>query len=385
MKKLFFCLISLWLGGQAFAQNYSFNHGPYLQELTENGVTFVFTTSAKGFSWVELRASDGTISRHYALKDGLRDAYTTFNTIRVENLDPATRYDYRLGSKEIVGFEPYKVTFGDSIVSRWYGFSTVDPRTEKYSFIALSDMHQQPEKLGRLLDLADIGSADRVFYVGDMLDYYDDENQAFTYFIDKSVDMFATERPFVLMRGNHETRGNLAREYARYAPSTSGKYYGAFRIGDIMFVILDGGEDKPDDSDVYAGLTDFDAYRTEQAQWFAELIRSKAYKSARWHIVMNHLPPLADDIEESNPGGHGMRDITAKFLPLYCKARIDLMVSGHRHSYDFMDPAERDGLNFPAIVNSTESVVRVDIDGRTMKVRVLDVDGNTLKEFTATR
>lgn len=384
MKKLFFCLMGLCLSVQASAQRYSFDHGPYLQELTEDGATFVFTTSAKGVSWVELRAADGTLSRHYALEDGLRDAYTTFNAVRVENLSPATRYEYRLGSKEIVDFQPYKVTFGDSIVSRWYAFSTSDPHADRCSFIALSDMHQQSEKLGRLLSLADVESADRVFYVGDMMDYYADERMPFESFIDKSVEMFATERPFVLVRGNHETRGDMARSYARYAPNTSGKYYGAYRIGDVMFVVLDCGEDKPDDFWVYAGLTDFDAYRTEQAEWFAELIRSKEYRSARWHVVMNHFPPLSDT-DDGGPEGHGVREITSKFLPLYRKAGIDLMISGHMHRYQFLDPAERSDLNFPVIVNSTESVVRADIDGRTMKVCVRGLDGETLKEFTVSR
>lgn len=47
-----------------------------------------------------------------------------------------------------------------------------------------------------------------------------------------------------------------------------------------MFVVLDCGEDKPDDFPVYAGLNDFDSYRSEQARWFAELIRSKEYRTA---------------------------------------------------------------------------------------------------------
>lgn len=60
-----------------------------------------------------------------------------------------------------------------------------------------------------------------------------------------------------------------------------------------MFVVLDCGEDKPDDFPVYAGLNDFDSYRSEQARWFAELIRSKEYRTARWHVVMNHFPPVS--------------------------------------------------------------------------------------------
>lgn len=385
MKKIVFCFLGLLaVLYTASAQSYTFNHGPYLQELSEHAVTFVFTTSDKGFSWVEVKPDGGEAERHYTVRNGLRDAYNTFNVIRVENLRPDTRYQYRLCSKQIADFQPYQVTFGDSIVSPWRRFSTPDPKATACSFIALSDMHQQPDKLGRLLNQAGVGSADMIFYVGDMMNYYDNEETPFRSFIDKSVELFASEKPFVLVRGNHETRGNMAREYARYVPKSSGKYYGAYRVGDIMFIVLDCGEDKPDDFWVYAGLTDFDGYRTEQAAWFGELIRSKAYKSAKWRIVMNHFPPLSH-MESDNPERHGIQDITDKFLPLYNQAKIDLMISGHTHAYEFMSPDKYDRLTFPVIVNSTESVARIDIDGRTLKAKVTDTGGNTLKEFTISK
>ena len=385
MKKIVFCFLGLLaVLYTASAQSCTFNHGPYLQELSEHAVTFVFTTSDKGFSWVEVKPDGGEAKRHYTVRNGLRDAYNTFNVIRVENLRPDTRYQYRLCSKQIADFQPYKVTFGDSIVSPWRRFSTPDPKATACSFIALSDMHQQPDKLGRLLNQAGVGSADMIFYVGDMMNYYDNEETPFRSFIDKSVELFASEKPFVLVRGNHETRGNMAREYARYVPKSSGKYYGAYRVGDIMFVVLDCGEDKPDDFWVYAGLTDFDGYRTEQAAWFGKLIRSKAYKSAKWRIVMNHFPPLSH-MEGDNPERHGIQDITDKFLPLYNQAKIDLMISGHTHAYEFMSPDKYDRLTFPVIVNSTESVARIDIDGRTLKAKVTDTGGNTLKEFTISK
>ena len=385
MKKIVFCFLGLLaVLYTASAQSYTFNHGPYLQELSEHAVTFVFTTSDKGFSWVEVKPDGGEAKRHYTVRNGLRDAYNTFNVIRVENLRPDTRYQYRLCSKQIADFQPYKVTFGDSIVSPWRRFSTPDPKATACSFIALSDMHQQPDKLGRLLNQAGVGSADMIFYVGDMMNYYDNEETPFRSFIDKSVELFASEKPFVLVRGNHETRGNMAREYARYVPKSSGKYYGAYRVGDIMFIVFDCGEDKPDDFWVYAGLTDFDGYRTEQAAWFGKLIRSKAYKSAKWRIVMNHFPPLSH-MESDNPERHGIQDITDKFLPLYNQAKIDLMISGHTHAYEFMSPDKYDRLTFPVIVNSTESVARIDIDGRTLKAKVTDTGGNTLKEFTISK
>ena len=243
MKRIASLFILLFLTGwtSTSAQTYRFDHGPYLQELTNTGVTFVFTTSEKGISWIELKDNNGKITSHYDVKNGLRNAYTTFNTIRVEGLHPDTRYQYRMISKQIADFQPYKVTFGDSIASQWYEFSTWNPKTERCSFIALSDMHQDHDKLAQLLNLADVQSADIVFYVGDMMNYYDNETVPFQSFIDTSVSLFATERPFVLVRGNHETRGNKAREYDRYVPKSDGKYYGAYRINNVMFVIMDFG------------------------------------------------------------------------------------------------------------------------------------------------
>ena len=50
-----------------------------------------------------------------------------------------------------------------------------------------------------------------------------------------------------------------------------------------------------------------------------------------------------------------------------------------------MSPDKYDRLTFPVIVNSTESVARIDIDGRTLKAKVTDTGGNTLKEFTISK
>ncbi|MDD3108957.1 MAG: FN3 domain-containing metallophosphoesterase family protein [Alistipes sp.] len=386
MKKMLWIGL-LWCGVwcSAAAQPFTFNHGPYLQELTQEGVTILFTTDQESLSWVELKDPQGTISRHYTLRNGLREAYNTFHAIRVEGLTEATTYEYRLGSKHIVDFQPYKVTFGDSIASPWYRFETPDPRSTRCSFVALSDMHQDAGKLTHLLQLSEVNTVDRVFYVGDMMNYYADPQEPFRSFIDPSVRLFASERPFVLVRGNHETRGKLAREYFHYVPKTDGQFYGAYRVGEVMFVILDCGEDKPDDFWVYAGLTDFDAYRTQEAAWFEQLIRTKEYRTTRWRVVMNHFPPLTHLTQPTDTAAHGERDVMAKFLPLYNRAKIDLMISGHTHEYAFMEPANEPALRFPTIVGSTETITRVDIEGKTMRVKVLNVKGKILKEFTVTK
>lgn len=386
MKKIVFCFLGLLaVLYTASAQSYTFNHGPYLQELSEHAVTFVFTTSDKGFSWVECET-------------GRRRSRTTLH--RQERLARRLQHVQRDSRRKPPAGHPLPVPALFEANRRLPALQSDVRRQHRLALAPLLDSGSESDRLlvhraerhgisspinwGRLLNQAGVGSADMIFYVGDMMNYYDNEETPFRSFIDKSVELFASEKPFVLVRGNHETRGNMAREYARYVPKSSGKYYGAYRVGDIMFIVLDCGEDKPDDFWVYAGLTDFDGYRTEQAAWFGELIRSKAYKSAKWRIVMNHFPPLSH-MESDNPERHGIQDITDKFLPLYNQAKIDLMISGHTHAYEFMSPDKYDRLTFPVIVNSTESVARIDIDGRTLKAKVTDTGGNTLKEFTISK
>ena len=61
-----------------------------------------------------------------------------------------------------------------------------------------------------------------------------------------------------------------------------------------MVIMLDTGEDKSDTHPVYAGLTDFDNYRSEQARWLEKIVKSKEFKKAKYRIVISHFPLVAD-------------------------------------------------------------------------------------------
>src|SRR5690625_5315672 len=65
-----------------------------------------------------------------------------------------------------------------------------------------------------------------------------------------------------------------------YFPTPSGKPYFTFRQGPVFFLFLDGGEDKPDSDIEYGGLSYFDEYREEQAEWLQQVVESEEFKSA---------------------------------------------------------------------------------------------------------
>ena len=312
---------------------------------------------------------------YYHTEHGLRDANNTFHSIRTEKLEPGTTYKYRIRTREVKEFKPYNITFGDSISSQWYSFKTLDPKSKGGSIFITSDIHNDAQKLDTLLNLCDYKSCTAFLYAGDIMSYMENEETPFKAFIDVSVKRFATSIPFELVRGNHETRGKMARVFPSFFPKKSGKIYGSYLMGDIMIVMIDCGEDKPDNTRVYAGFMDFDSYRSEQAEWLKELVKSKEFKKARYRIVVSHYPTL--NCFENKPAYHGNNDLTRKILPILNNAKIDLMVSGHYHQFSFYE-ANHAGNNFPIIVGSNQSATRLDIQNGIIKAKAIDKNGQIL-------
>ena len=210
-----------------------------------------------------------------------------------------------------------------------------------------------------------------VIYNGDMVSELNSQDDVFAAFMDESISLFAKEKPFYYVRGNHETRGVFAPQLKRYfCPREQSLYY-AVRQGPVFFIMLDSGEDKPDSDIEYAGITDYDAYRTEQAEWVKAITESEDFKTAKFRICIAHIPPQS--IEQD--AWHGPVEVAQKFVPALNKAGIDLMICGHLHRHEYYAP---DALhNFPVLVNSNEACAVGTVQGGQLKVEVRDINGKT--------
>ena len=138
-------------------------------------------------------------------------------------------------------------------------------------------------------------------------------------------------------------------------------------------------------------------------QLLERLARARLVITSRIHVA---LPCIAMGTPvifvDSDLAKKSERARIEEFLPLFNRASIDLMVSGHTHRYELIQPTEEKlrvpmivdapekpfdappsagDILFPVIVNGTGTVVRVDVSGRTMRVRALDLQGKTLAEF----
>ena len=151
--------------------------------------------------------------------------------------------------------------------------------------------------------------------------------------------------------------------------------YYTFRQGPVFFVILDSGEDKPDNDIEYGGLADFDRYRSEQAQWLKGVLESKEYQEAPVKIVISHVPLVS-----TKKNWHAEQELLDKFVPLLNQHKPDLVMSGHWHVYDYFNANQV--VQFPVIVNSNNTVIKTNVDASAIKMVVYDTEGKVVDKRT---
>jgi len=364
---------SLNLTGQSI-QSLRITHGPWLQNLTRDGVTVCFTTNVPVVPGVLLISADGkpdSLVRNST--DGMIDAGGTLHKVRISGLKPGATYRYKVNPVEILKFKPYQVYYGDTLKSKEYSFTTQNPDKKTTRFLVVNDIHTNGGKLANHLRSGDAGNSDVVFYNGDMLDYFENEDQWLGPIIDTSVRYFATGIPFVLTRGNHETRGILARKLKDYLDYPDDRYYYSFDEGSVHFVVLDCGEDKPDNNRYYYGLADYDNYRLNQLEWLKREVQSEPFRNAAFRVFVIHMPV------RQGGDAHGMLFLADNFGPVIRNSGGDLLIAAHLHQHLWLDD-QASGLGFPMLINSNSNRIEASATPESVRLRVMSEKGDLILE-----
>ncbi|WP_129718255.1 metallophosphoesterase family protein [Pedobacter sp. SYP-B3415] len=355
---------------------------PYLQAPEPDGMTIMWLTGRQSQSWVEYQAVGGQKLRAESSVNGMFQINPRIQRIRLNGLKPGTAYSYTVFSKEIVDFQPYKITFGETIQSGPYSFTTPPDDKENVSFLILNDIHDRPASYSQLIGLNKAEPYDFVFLNGDMFDYQTDEQQLIDHMIAPCTASFASLKPFMFIRGNHETRGKFSPNIGQYFENPGGRAYFSFDRGPVHFICLDTGEDKADDTPVYAGLADYDRFREEQAAWLAQHMQSKAYRKARFKVVLMHIPHYYSG------DWHGAMHCRQLFGPLFNKHKIDMLISGHTHRYGIHEPQE--GHNFPIVIGGgpqagKRTLIRFRANPSKLSVEMIRDDGQAVGTYSINR
>lgn len=358
---------------------FKITHGPYLQAMGDSGVNILWTTNRDAVGWVEMAPGDSSQfyavehKRRFDVANGLKNVGTLHN-VRIDGLDPATRYRYRIYSQEVLNRNGYEIQYGSVAAAKAFqarlpAFKTNDRKADHVNFAIINDMHQRNEVIKTLLGQVNWKNTDMVFFNGDMVNSSISEQQVFASFMDTADSMFADRIPMYYARGNHETRGPFASEFPKYFPSPSGHLYYLLRSGPVCFIILDTGEDKPDSDIEYSGITNFDAYRDQEAAWLKEALKRPEYLQAPYKVVICHIPPFGN--------WHGETEVANKFVPLLNSAGVQVMLAAHLHRHVKKMPDQ--GIsNFPILVNSNSAIIKATADAHQLRINMFDLQGKQI-------
>lgn len=235
-----------------------------------------------------------------------QNAQTCHFTATITGLTPATTYAYRVGSS--AGW------------SAEYHFTTLPGNNAKISFVYLGDAQKGFTGIGQMLNKLERQYPATAFYLmaGDFVNSGEDRN-AWDKFLSSTNNAFA--RKFLAPApGNHDyhhldPKGPVV--YVKYfelppngAPLLPPNHSYSFSCGKVFFITPD---------------TNKAPFR--QTRWLKKQLQAARQNGFKWIIVLMHHPVY------SAKGRGGKRWLRTRWRALFDEYNVDLVLTGHDHSY----------------------------------------------------
>lgn len=356
-----------------------FRTEPYLQNPVGNGITVMWQTTVPTYSWVEYGTDKNQLKKARTIVDGQVICNDLQNKIRLNDLEPGKTYYYRICSQEIMLYQAYKKVFGETAVSDFHTFTLPAASETDFTAIIFNDLHKHSETLQALYKQVKDVDYDFVIFNGDCIDDPANHDEATRFLSELNETVGAADVPVFYLRGNHEIRNAYSIGLRKLFDYVGDKTYGAFNWGDTRIVMLDCGEDKPDDHWVYYGLNDFSALRGAQVGFLKEELASKPFKQATKRVLIHHVPIYGKDVDRYNP-------CLELWSGLLAKAPFNVCINAHTHRNAYYPKGDANGNNFPVIVGGGyrmdgATVMVLQKKGKDMTLKVLNTKGETLQEL----
>ena len=348
--------------------------GPYLVATGETTATIVWLTDTPSHAKVRYGPGSDLSMVAEPQVDGLVPVGTR-HVVHLSDLSPGTTYSYEVVATRVVKLKAYWPDKGLDVRSGPHQFTTFDRDSPSVSFSVVTDTHENTDLIDRLNQAIDWESTDFLVHAGDAFHWIDTEEHLFRAWLRPTAAGLGHTTSLFLVRGNHEMRGPFARRLLDYIPSPEGRFYYARDAGPVHLMVLDTGEDKPDDTNVYAGLNRMAPYRAAELAWFREHVETTARVSeAPFRVILMHQPnwgwlPDGSDawVETANAAG------------------VDLVIAGHRHRSSYTPPGPDVGHSYHLLVVGQEQVARVEATADELEVVVTGLDGAVVHTVTIPR
>ncbi len=333
---------------------------PYLQWVTTDSVRVRWRTDEPGYSmvrWgVDDRAEETILSNDLVRK----------HEMVITGLDPRTVYPYRV---ESCGVESTTEDF----------ITAPDDPAEAFTFAVWGDTQDHPDVHEQVAAEAYDWDPDFALHVGDLVgsgwrpgDY---DNEFFG-----PARQFLQSTPFFPAMGNHD--GNSPFYFDSFYQPGSWGYY-SFTYGNTFFIALN--------------TTWIYIPGSEQYRWFVDQLESEAAQDADWIVAYAHHPPYS----EGWVGYDGEPMVRMFLVPLFEEYGVDIYFSGHTHNYERgakngvtyiisggggggLDPWARD-YEHVEVWAGVHHFTGVTVDGPTIDIEAVDIDGNLVDTYQITK
>ena len=288
---------------------------PYLQSAIGDSVSILWRTNEGTRSQVEYKQVDANQWMTVAGVTRKTNTKLIENEVTLKNLNASTIYQYRIFTDNQHLQEGEEFSF----------ISPVEDQDSIFSFFAVGDVGEPvaeggtPDLLGKALAKY-VDSVSFGLLLGDII-YPDGKSEDY----DKNLfDHFGEVFPYVpvfTILGNHDWH-DPEENYIQEWKLPGNEHYYSFEAGNAHFIGLDtkNGE-----------LYEYD----KQVEWLVQDL-SKVTEDIDWKIVFLHHNGKSCTYKKDYEG-------VVSLYPIFDKYGVDLVLNGHAHTYERLNPMNGDG------------------------------------------
>ncbi len=271
---------------------------------------------------------------YYEETSGVLSSEKRYVKIRVPQVVLDKAKEYEIVYKETVERKAYYSKFEQEKLAR-FSFKPLTKR-ENINLYHIADVHYHFEWAGNVADYFQ-DNTDLFIINGDIGEVETEEN----YFeVCQFVgDISKGEIPVLFTRGNHDTRGKLAERYADYFPCENKDTFYSFSLGVLRGVVLDCGEDKPDENSEYGGVNVFSTYRQKERKFLDDL----SIDDGEFTFAVSHICPVMCT-DEKNSVFDIERECYSAWNRSLERLGIELMLCGHVHETYILHENDERGI-----------------------------------------
>lgn len=323
-----------------------FQGSPVVSGPATESITILQPLKRLAIGYLEYAIEDGEWQRVDGDKAGLMPLSEHVMKFRLPPLPPGKIVKYRVTARAAGWVKVRQFYHGEFKVSEphigpEHRFRTLNSDADVTTIAVWNDTHENAETLQALNALTAMLGPDFMLWNGDQSNDVHFERDMAGQFLAPEGLAIADRWPLAYVRGNHDVRGPAAMSLSDFTGTPDDRFYYGFRSGPLAALVMDTGEDKPDDSPYLSGRGAFQKMQREQADWLQVVVQQPWFREARHKVLFCHIPLWFNHPRIPNNRFDGAAYCRELWVPTLVEAGVKLVISGHTHDYLWMPAKER--------------------------------------------